>query len=532
MPRTIAIAALLALAACGSSEDGPAPPAGKEEGQPCAKRSECRSGLCLAGACAAALAAAASCPAAPGTPPVPALGDPVSSVDPNTCVTSARGPAAALPPEMVQDLGVLQVGATPTFLVTTGTSSFVLFSQEEDGSARDEVGATGIPNVVVPTGVRSPGDTLWYDDLADYPSVRIGGFTYPDFTRVLVHGFGAQPVSTGLPVPNTSLALDRVLTAGQVEPGAWTFTVNDWAFQCPFPGCASGDASGRYRVHALTKQEPPVSTGVLDLEVYLATDPTSVVSTAQGAVSHPQVARLVRSLAHFLGRGGLCLGTVTLRDLPQWVKDRYATNGSVDVSDSRPCGDLQQLFTNAIAPSRAVHLFLADALEAPASGDFSIAGVDGSIPGPSGFPGTIYGGAIVGLNDELGHELSSGACEGTGAPDIARCGTDRLAYVAAHEIGHWLGLFHTTEQSGFVFDPVSDTARCACSSCTSLVRRAGCFEATGASPSTPVLSTDCVASSTCGGGRNLMFWLLDGLRSTGELSRDQGQIMRLNPAVR
>jgi len=38
-------------------------------------------------------------------------------------------------------------------------------------------------------------------------------------------------------------------------------------------------------------------------------------------------------------------------------------------------------------------------------------------------------------------------------------------------------------------------------------------------------------SGACGGGDNLMFWLLDHA-SAGALSRDQGQVMRLNPAVR
>jgi hypothetical protein len=166
-----------------------------------------------------------------------------------------------------------------------------------------------------------------------------------------------------------------------------------------------------------------------------------------------------------------------------------------------------------------VHLFLADELTADTgSGQFTVVGVTGSIPGPSGFPGTIYGGAIVGLFGELG----VGSCGGS-APTFA-CGTDRLAYVTAHEIGHWLGLFHTTEMGGDFFDPVSDTARCPCAACgrscngsSALVTSAQCSVGLGAA---------------CGGGRNLMFWAFDPARSTGELSRDQGQIVRLNPVVR
>ena len=141
-------------------------------------------------------------------------------------------------------------------------------------------------------------------------------------------------------------------------------------------------------------------------------------------------------------------------------------------------------------------------------------GVDGSIPGPSGFPGTVFGGAAVGLFGELG----VGSCSETGPPNLSACGTDRIAYVAAHEVGHWLGLYHTTEATGDFFDPLSDTPRCPRSTCA---------------PGAQVVSgAACTASASCGGGSNLMFWLLDVARSTGELSRDQAQLVRLNPAVR
>ncbi len=35
-----------------------------------------------------------------------------------------------------------------------------------------------------------------------------------------------------------------------------------------------------------------------------------------------------------------------------------------------------------------------------------------------------------------------------------------LGETVAHEMGHWLGLFHTTESAGASFDPLSDTAQC------------------------------------------------------------------------
>jgi hypothetical protein len=35
-----------------------------------------------------------------------------------------------------------------------------------------------------------------------------------------------------------------------------------------------------------------------------------------------------------------------------------------------------------------------------------------------------------------------------------------LGETAAHEMGHQLGLFHTTEQGGTMFDIISDTAEC------------------------------------------------------------------------
>ena len=99
-----------------------------------------------------------------------------------------------------------------------------------------------------------------------------------------------------------------------------------------------------------------------------------------------------------------------------------------------------------------------------------------------------------------------------------------MAYVAAHETGHFLGLFHTTEKEGADFDPITDTPRCPCSTCASTVDQPRC----GTSNPPNMLASRCVSPSSCGGGDNLMFWLL---APGGKLSPQQAQVMRLNPLV-
>jgi hypothetical protein len=259
-----------------------------------------------------------------------------------------------------------------------------------------------------------------------------------------------------------------------------------------------------------------------------------VLPNAAAAATNAQAARLASSIGHYLGNAGITLGQLRYHDLPASVRARYAPNGQVNVGSSDPCGPLAQLFTSSSFPSAGVHLFVADVLVQPSSSGssaFQIAGVDGSIPGPSGYPGTLASGAIVGL-ESFGFEKFAGACAGTGSPDLTSCGTDWVAYFAAHEMGHWLGLFHTTEQDGTLFDPLADTPRCACQACANTPTKvAGCAETKGSQATTDMTNDLCLSGGSCGGGRNLMFWLFDDAISTGELTPEQGAVMRLNPAV-
>jgi hypothetical protein len=437
----------------------------------------------------------------------------------STCALPIRPPASA--GVQVTSLGQHKIGEVLSFAVPPGTWSLTVVSQEVPGTAIASVSYFGltIPNSVVANDVRAPDGSVFFDDLAAPPRDESG---YPDYTRLRGYYGGFTPISGALTIPNTAAGLDAVRSLGGLPEGTWQLTVNDLAAEClATSGCTGGSTTGEYDIVVITRPGPIASTGTLDVEVYLA---SSAVPTAAAAPSHPHVARVFSTLSTVLAKAGLCLGNVTFHDLPQWSVDRYQI---LDVGKTGPCDPLSQLFTLAQADSAGVHLFLLDELtESNASGSFQIVGIDGSIPGPSGVPGTINGGAVVPLLD-----FGVGSC--SDAVDVGHCGDDRIAYVLAHEMGHWLGLYHTTERTGSLFDPLDDTPRCSCSVCAPMIDRPSCAEASPSGEPASMIGSWCARDAEdCSGVQNLMFWLFDDVRSRGALTREQGEVMRLNPAVR
>lgn len=538
--------ASLAVLACHNGSSGTS---GKADGEPCSTATECRSALCFVGKCESTESPPVECV----TPPAVA-GVAIDVPQPTGCVLPVQ--AAVGDPPFI-DLGEHRVGETLSFDVPSNTTSFSIVMQAV--SAPTVPGGTpppsfitfqgfGIPNSVVPTNVVDPTGALYYSDTDPLP--RVG--PYADATQVLAYYGGLSPISGAFTVPNTTKALDLALTAGQLPAGTWTFQVNDFALEClSVAGCSvpppSSGSTSAYRVQVVTETRPFTSSGNLDVEVYLATSTTAELASASAAVADPQFQRWVQSYSAYLAKGGVCVRNVTVHDLPSWVTQNangYAPGGVLDVSglgQGQPanpgCDDLSQLFTLGLAQNRAVHLFMADALVDQTLGGFTVLGVDGSIPGPSGVPGTINGGAVVGVfpgpGGLFGRERSAGACSAPGGPNVAQCGTDALALVSAHETGHWLGLYHTTEADGTVFDPLSDTGTCACLQCAPFPLRSRCAERNATGQPTFMLSSYCTGQHPrCGGGRNLMFWLFDPRLASGETSRQQGDVMRRNPAVR
>jgi hypothetical protein len=494
---------------------------GSTAGKACAAASECGALVCIAGSCVTSAPAAASC--TPPSRPTPELGDPMTepTTEPTTCETPVRAPVVS----GAQSLGELQVGQQVNFQVPEGTWSVTIVSQEVAGSAVDTIDFQGvaIPNTVVPTDVRAPDGRVFFDDLASAPSDSEG---YPDFTQLFGYYGGFTPTSGALTLPNTSPSLDFVRSGGGLPAGTWRLTVNDYALECgALAGCSTdASGSGRYDVRVLTRPGPITSTGVLDLDVYVA----SADVTAVQLWNDSQMERLFRGVATVLGNAGICLGRVVFHDLPEWARLKYSI---VNIDSTGPCDPLSQLFTLGLAQSPSVHLFLVDGLDVTDNGDqFQIAGSTARSR-PSGVPGTVNGGAVVTLGN-FGREVRPGDCSRS-TLDISRCGTDHMAYVVAHEAGHWLGLYHPTERSGTLFDPLADTPTCACAACAPTAERASCADKNPPGAATDMIGDSCASdAATCAGASNLMFWLLDDARSNGSVTAQQGEVMRLNPAVR
>jgi hypothetical protein len=439
----------------------------------------------------------------------------VNVVSPPAC-TLETPQSSALPSAQVLQLGVHTVGEMVTFTVPATTGSVTILQQGTEPLAAQSVTYQGslVANTVVPLTVKVGGAEFFNDNVAPTGDPAFWG-TKDGIGAIFFDS--ASPWTGTMTVPNTTHMLQYVVDHGGVPAGAWSMVVNDYAEECKVLGpakCVVGNGTltyppGKYDVKVLLKPGAVQAAGTVDVNFYVVTTQL----TAATASASASVARMRQTLGTYLARAGVTLGAVNFVDMPAEVKARYAAG--VDVDDSLPCGDVATLLRMSNAEN-AMSLILVNSLVSNQGGAFTYVGIDGTIPGPSSVGGTVASGALVSVaNLETGAATACG-----GAVNLPGCGADRTAYDAAHEVGHFLGLYHVTESDGARFDPVQDTPTCVLSSC--------------APGKTEVVVADCLKAQPgpCGGGDNLMFWLLSSALSTGNLSTQQSSILRANPLVR
>jgi len=208
-------------------------------------------------------------------------------------------------------------------------------------------------------------------------------------------------------------------------------------FQCP-QDCAATPVDGDVAVSVYAKVAPgeaAPTSGVLDLNLHFTGAKGWTAATAPTDEEFQEILERVRTI-YGQKSVGIRLGEITYRDIDPSFHIIETVQG--------PDSDLMQLFAQSEgATANALNLFFVDEIS---SGQFGgagvILGVAGGIPGPPLVPGTWRSGVAISVK------------EVEGAP----AGVDTTV---AHEAGHFLGLFHTSEQDfGFgaqIHDPLPDT---------------------------------------------------------------------------
>lgn len=173
----------------------------------------------------------------------------------------------------------------------------------------------------------------------------------------------------------------------------------------------------------------------LDLNVYFVGTP----QTAATAATDPMLAAMFGEVTTVLGAAGVEVDEITYTDVSETIAARFAVPRSFSA--------LEQLVQSSVVPdggaagAMSLNVFLVRGFLV--SGAPGLLGVSIGLPGPAGLHGTGTSG--VTFTTEYLTDAS---------------GASYTGLVMAHEIGHYLGLLHTTETDGVSVDPLDDTPNC------------------------------------------------------------------------
>lgn len=223
----------------------------------------------------------------------------------------------------------------------------------------------------------------------------------------------------------------------QVAPGTYRLKVVGMTMSGnPFmPQVSPMSGEVRLTVYAKVASSLP-EEGILDLNIFFS---GTQGWTAESAKDDPDFQALLDRVEAIYDQVNIKLGQISYND----IDSRFQVIEDVMGGD----GDLGELFSlSEHAPLEGPSLFLVDELRnAMFGGGGAILGISGGIPGAAIIDGTYRSGVAVAVDStlQMGPQAS-------------------LEHVIGHELGHYLGLFHTTEQMAFPgmpgHDPLPDTA--------------------------------------------------------------------------
>ncbi|MGZ3443119.1 MAG: hypothetical protein ACXVDD_26540 [Polyangia bacterium] len=235
----------------------------------------------------------------------------------------------------------------------------------------------------------------------------------------------------------------------------------------------AGD-SGEFRLAQLTT---PSGRDVVESGGFVTRDAREV----DGLVDwlYPNSPALAARVATLYAQAGVAVADYTAATLHLGGSSELPLDGGKLTLPSLQA--LQAAVRAAGARPEALHLVVVRALD---DGNGPVAGYALGLPGP--FAAARPTAAVL-------VSAAPFASPSTGVLD-----TEAMGVTCAHEIGHYLGLYHTSERDGGQHDPIGDTPECA-------------------------------GTSACPDASNVMFWTGGGARS--KLTAGQGAVMRLHPLV-
>ncbi len=331
--------------------------------------------------------------------------------------------------------------------------------------------------------------------------------------------FVTAPFNDLDPIGRNSLQAAGQSVASGLFPHTPAYAIPSGTYQFSVPSL--GTAPTPVRVYAIFNPRQTFSAGTLHVNLHFCGLNDLSAASAAGNASFQT---LFNEFQRILLQAGIQPQTAGTYDCPSADQTRLAVIENLDTNNNGQADELEDLFAlSGQAAAAGLSIFFVQEIDDGDGSDTSfIAGIAGGIPGPGPIRGTIQSGVAVTIGDSTIGPLTTA--------QLLRRGR-----TMAHEVGHYLGLFHTTERCGadatvcesvpvpnvaFNVDPLSDTPACPKSADADPPGPAG--------PDGNVDGDECLAFD----GRNLMFWTQPTPPSVrDQISADQTFVLQRNPMV-
>jgi hypothetical protein len=230
---------------------------------------------------------------------------------------------------------------------------------------------------------------------------------------------------------------------------------------------------------AVYRTQPVEANPTVDIRVVFV-GVNDVAPGLNAAEAETTLASVLDEVNTMWSGGNLEIGAVTYEDFDGDVATYTVVDGDEEL------GSL--LRTVSSTNDRSITFFFVQEITDDAGG--TILGLAGGPPGTAAVGGTSKSGVVV-----------TAASFASDPSEVAR--------IMAHEGGHFLGLFHSTEKDGSESDPLSDTPECS----------------NDADGNGTLASNECEGT----GAENLMWW---NTKDGATMSADQGWVVSRSAAVR